>query len=558
MKTSKHTFKSISVFALALIMLLSIVLPLSAAGSSPDNAAMGTYTVKSGDTLSKIASSYGVTVSSIVNANGISASSTLYTGQTLKIPGATSIEDDTSTLYGSSNTVTIDFKDADVKGVLSAILAHTSYTMIFKGDTSTVTISLKDVSPMTAVDYVLRMVGMTYIKNDSIIYVGTADTLNSDFVDSHALTKFRLKYMSVDIFLSQLSKLGISATVIQRENHNDRGTFWVSGYPMQLAKIRQLMDVLDTSRNVTLGSDSITSYLTQIKTTYITASQLSSLLDTLGLPKGILFDAHPNILYVYATGSNYDDIMKIKKLVDTKEASKQPTNPSGGGTTTITDGTTTLTRIDLKYITKEDVSSLITAFGYKVEVCGTDLNKKTIWIRGISAEVDKAVAQIKENDIATNNSERTFFTYNLTNIVADELQQKISRMNLEGVEFYFGAYPTLTKSIIVYCPVNKVESTKELIASLDNNLGKIYYPIATITSTADLASIPAEEALVVKMLNNPSITTGAFILSENLDSAGGVRYILYVYESSENITLILNMWNKVFSSSATSSSTPSK
>lgn len=46
-----------------------------------------TYTVKSGDTLSGIASRYGTTVSALASLNGISNPNLIHVGQTLRIPG---------------------------------------------------------------------------------------------------------------------------------------------------------------------------------------------------------------------------------------------------------------------------------------------------------------------------------------------------------------------------------------------------------------------------------------------------------------------------------------
>ena len=132
-----QALKTISMFALSIILLVGAVLPMSAAGSSIDEY-MATYTVKTGDTLSSIAAKYGVTVSSIVKENDISASSTLFAGQVLYIPGATSVEEDSTTSFGSSSSLSMEFKDADLVGVLETILAHTGYTMIFKGSTTTV------------------------------------------------------------------------------------------------------------------------------------------------------------------------------------------------------------------------------------------------------------------------------------------------------------------------------------------------------------------------------------------------------------------------------------
>lgn len=567
MKLTNRALKTISMFALSLILLMGAVLPMSAAGSSPDEY-MATYTVKSGDTLSSIAAKYGVTVASIVKENDISASATLFPGQTLNIPGATSVHEDSTTAFGSSSTITAQFKDADLIGVLETILAHTGYTMIFKGATTTVTIDLPGVSPLTAIDYVLRMVDMTYIKQDNIIYVGAASTLNASFADKQALTKFAVKYISVDTLMSQLSSLGVSPTLVKMENNNR--DFWLSGTPMELAKVKQLIKTLDIKKHVTTGSGAISSSLTAIELKHISASEFSSLLQTLGLHAGITMSAHPMTLYVYVSGDALNDIMKIKKLVDFKdvnapEPSTEPgaeesvpkpdedkgdtdTDKDEEGTTSdvvISDGETSLVKLTLQYINKDAAKNILSTFGYKVDVLGLDLYEKVLWLRGGTDEVNEAIEQIKEHDISGNNTEKVSFTYDLQNIVASELQNKISNMDVAGVEFYFGSYPQLTKSIIVYCPANQVENVKNVIATLDSNLGKMYYPIATITSNDELQALATKEALVVKFLNNPGITVDSFILSEDLDSTEGVKYILYVCESPENIDLISKMWSTI-------------
>ena len=299
---------------------------------------------------------------------------------------------------------------------------------------------------------------------------------------------------------------------------------------------------------------------------HITVSEFSSLLGSLGLHTGITMAAHPMVLYVYATGDAYNDIMNIKKLVDYYDPNGQQledgsgegdstgdsagdSNDSEGGTSSdvvISNGETSLVRVDLAYIDKEAAQSIINTFGYDVEVLGLDLYEKRIWIQGVTEEVEDAVERIKENDTADNNTDRTFFVYELKNIVASELQSKIGFIDIEDVEFYFGSYPTLTKSIMVYCATNKVEEVKEIIASLDSNLGDMYYPIATITDASELSILAAKEELVIKLINNPTISVTSFELSGDLDpSDEGVKYILYVLESPENIDLILDMWSKI-------------
>lgn len=579
MKTNKCKMRSIGIFALVLVLLAGSILPLSAAGSAIDEA-MGTYIVKQGDTLSSIAAAHGVTVSDIVTTNGISASAELYVGQKLDIPGAVAVEDDSTTYYGTSSTISINFKDADLVGALETVLAHTGYTMIFKGTTTTLPeIALDNVTPLTAIDYILRMVDLTYIKHDDIIYVGSASVLNASFADKEALTKFSLKYISTDTLTSQLSTLGVSVKLV-KVDINLREC-WITGTPMQLAKVNQLIKTLDNKKNTTIGSAKISSSLSAIELKYITANEFSSLLSSLGLHAGIVMASHPMTLYVYASGDAYQDIINVKKLVDFEDVnaesgstdattgdgaadgtgedtnSNSNTNNNNNNTNNdsankpsedvvISDGETSLVKIDLQYITKENASEIVGTFGYDVDVLGLDLYEKRVWIKGEASEVEEAVARIKENDTADNDVTRTFFTYELENIVASELQSKIGFINLEGVEFYFGSYPQRTKSIMVYCNKNQVEEIQEVIASLDNNLGEMYYPIQKITSDAEKSAVTAKIELVVKLLNIPTISAESFEISGNISgNPDELSYVLYVKESPENIDLIVDMWGQI-------------
>jgi LysM repeat protein len=72
-----------SILALALIISLVMVIGVDTA-----QAADASYTVQRGDTLTGIAARYGLTVSALAEANGISNTNNIYAGQVLKIPSA--------------------------------------------------------------------------------------------------------------------------------------------------------------------------------------------------------------------------------------------------------------------------------------------------------------------------------------------------------------------------------------------------------------------------------------------------------------------------------------
>lgn len=77
--------------------------PVSPAPSIPTE--VGTYTVKSGDCLSKIGANLGVNWRDIANANGIVSPYTIYVGQTLIIPGGSTLAPSQPSNSGTTYTV---------------------------------------------------------------------------------------------------------------------------------------------------------------------------------------------------------------------------------------------------------------------------------------------------------------------------------------------------------------------------------------------------------------------------------------------------------------------
>jgi LysM repeat protein len=74
-----------------------VFLLLSVVGLSPAYAEGGRYTVRPGDTLTGIAARYGVTVSQLAAANGLSRNAWVYVGQRLILPGQTTAPPASST-----------------------------------------------------------------------------------------------------------------------------------------------------------------------------------------------------------------------------------------------------------------------------------------------------------------------------------------------------------------------------------------------------------------------------------------------------------------------------
>src|SRR5690606_33543086 len=64
----------------------------TSSGSTAGAASASSYTVKSGDTLSGIASRHGIGLSALLRANGMSRTSVIHPGQTLQLSGTASAD----------------------------------------------------------------------------------------------------------------------------------------------------------------------------------------------------------------------------------------------------------------------------------------------------------------------------------------------------------------------------------------------------------------------------------------------------------------------------------
>ncbi|HOD02828.1 MAG TPA: hypothetical protein PKN28_05830, partial [Clostridiales bacterium] len=95
--------------------------------------------------------------------------------------------------YGN---ISVNFNEVNVLSALSAVTKFTDYTILYLGAEQTVTANISNVTPLTAVDYLLRMVNMSYIKNGNMLIVGDVGMLNSNFIDKATLVKFNLKYIT--------------------------------------------------------------------------------------------------------------------------------------------------------------------------------------------------------------------------------------------------------------------------------------------------------------------------------------------------------------------------
>ena len=492
--SSTKKLKAVLVAILAIVLLVNAVLPMTVMGSSKKNTGdYQYYVIKSGDTLTRIAKTHGVTVSDIMTANNLSDADRIISGKVIKIP----LTEESSASTWSSSRLSLNLVDANVKDALSAIARNAGYTIIFVGDaTTTLTVNLEQMSALKAIDYVTRLAGLSYLKDGNTLMVGTTAELNEKFVDKVVMTKFTLKYITVGVLQTQASALGLS-NVQYVSTEADDGTVFVSASPKELAKIQELIKLIDVSSNINAGAALVAANFKEINLEHITAEEFSSLLSSLGLDPGIVVASRPYTLYTFVTGSALADIKTIKAVIDKPltganlSASKNDqvvepsTTPSSGtnepttpGTSTGTPGTSTgsaetkiLREVELEYIDRTMAVGIIDSFPYEVTVYGPEKMTKKLWLMGTESEVNKAESKIKEFDTESYADsmklENTFFVYDLQNCTAQEMLDRLANINLENVTFKTNAYPTISKALIVYCDYAKQEQVKSLLDAMD-------------------------------------------------------------------------------------------
>lgn len=574
MKSSKKSLKAALVFVLALILLTNAVLPMAVVGSNNDaSAEYQYYSVKAGDTLTRIAKNYGVTVSDLMTANDLSNADKIYTGQIIKVP-LSSASAKGNTLVSSRISMTV--VEADIEDVLSAIALNAGYYIIMEeGKSQTVTVTLQEMSALKAIDYVTRLVGMTFLKDGNTIYVGTADALNSTFVDKTVLTKIHLDYISAEGLQTQMSALGLSNVQIVSTNNKDE--FYISGYPKELAKVSELIKLLDVSSNIMAGGGMIASNFTPLELEYITAEEFNGLLGNLGLSTGIVLSSRPYTLYVYVSGANLTDIKTIQRIVDkpltganlaaqgttapaagedvtitepsTEPTTGTPTEPTTGtpsDPTTPTEEPLVLREVELTVIDRSAAEEILNSFPLTITVYGPEKMTKKLWIAGTQDQVDQAEAYIRQFDnadyAASVLNDKRFFAYELQNCTAAEMLNRLAALELEGVTFKTGTYSALTKSLIVYCEPYLEESVKALLLEMDTTATS---ETANRAIEATSSTTVARQRIDALCALYPELNAYEFTVTEIPGKDGEMKCVTYVKASSETADYIKALFEEM-------------
>ncbi|MEG2174935.1 MAG: hypothetical protein RR135_05580, partial [Oscillospiraceae bacterium] len=332
----------------------------------------------------------------------------------------------------TAKTISINVRNADTRDVLSAVAVNMGLSIVYSGSVATVTIKIDNVPPAAAFDYILKSMGMTYLQEGSTLIVGTREQLNSAFARSLSVTRFDLKYISPAVLTSKITQLALPVTVVTLASNED--ALWVQGFPSDIAKVRELIAILDIEENLdNSGVDSVDHQqktLSYIKLNDLTAYEFNRFLKTLGVNNGLSISDEDDRLYIYATPDERKTINDIRNKVDRVNGAIDVSN---------SDAFETLHVIN---IAKATAISAINAICPNLSVISVDNAAKAFFVNGAREDIDRAQELISELD--TVNASRistTFFNYHLEHITAAAAARRLENITFgDSVKWYLSNY----------------------------------------------------------------------------------------------------------------------
>jgi type II secretory pathway component GspD/PulD (secretin) len=541
------------------------------------------YVVKPGDNLETISRMFGVSVREIAALNGIEDIDLIRSGSTLIIPEGDRIgydpydtsltpegsffgnvpssdsesasdhrtpepddEDtrmitrnlsgsDISAASGSSGTVTNDAENtisvrvvnADIRDVLSALSLSIGRNIIFKGTPSNITLSISDVSPPRALDLVTKLAGLIYIEDENVIIIGDRDVIEDGFSDHVEIAEFRLRYITAETLAQQIMTLGLPVESLSVRSNNK--ALWVQGLPSDLVRIRQIVRMLDKNSNVELGSAEIGNCFRAIHVEYISAKELQFILAQLSLPSGFTLEGNPNTLYIYASNEDFKTIDSVRAVVDVVD------NYSIEGSY-FTSRKIELYR--LSHITAESVISLFEEIsseegaGLDIRVVYSNGLQKAVWLCGTIDAIAEAKSMIRTVDLPEMDILSRVEVFRLYNVTAKEMEKKLQLLAIPDLTIYTFPYSAFSKSILVSCPGDYMDTVSEMIDVLDSKSPTVTLPVDSSNVQNGSARLNSRRILISELTGIP---VSSFKISSNIARDDGYRYVMYLTASPEEI-----------------------
>ncbi len=422
----------------------------------------------------------------------------------------------------TDDKISMDFRNADIRDVLSAIAITMGNNIIYMEQPMLVNFSIKDVSAADALDYLLKTYSMDYIQKDSTLIIGFSEKLTTNFVNSLSLTKISLKYIQSDVIASQIDSLGIKVQKITLDTN--KNAIWVQGLPTDLGKVRELVNMLDKAENASADQNTNNLKLTPLTMTYITAEQMNDVLQEMGIFSGIVLDSNPETLWVYADNRTLSVITEIKAKVDVAANAQSDSF--------------LLIEKKMNYLTTDEIIPILMQLQIDINPITFARKSMTVWLNGTEDSIKLASSVIDTFDVKENMNDNVFFVQKLDHITAKEAQTRLEYLDVDGIQTYTFGFPEFNKSIMVFCPSDYKLFVMSHLNKLDVQTEKIKVPIDYSDVATGMSRLQQRRDILV---NLTGVTTSAFTISTNIARDDGFHYIMYLEETSEVIQRVKDM-----------------
>ncbi len=432
----------------------------------------------------------------------------------------------------STETMSINVIDADVRDVLSAVAVNMGYSIVYTGEISRITVELNNLTPSAAFDYLLKILGMTYLREGNTLIVGSREALAGDFARSLSLTKFHLTYIKSQVLTQKIAELKIPVTVLTLATNEK--TLWVQGFPVDVGKVRELINMLDIEENYDDGNldsnDPTRKTLSSIPLDYITPYDFNRFLKTLGIENGIATDEDERRLWIYANGDERRTILEISEKVDRKRNYITPYDVDS------------FQVIRVVNVPKAAAIAAITNMCPSLTVISVDNASKAFMVNGTRLEIERAEEIVDELETINNSKiSTTFFVYNLEHITAAEASRRLENVRFADSVFeYSTTHEEFANALFVYCNSDYADQIKELLQSIDTARAPTVMGMP-IFLASNMATASSVENYLQTMLGTQISGTFDYLTM-------GDQVVLYLRNSdAETVQLVEQMLNRLTS-----------
>jgi len=336
--------------------------------------------------------------------------------------------------------------------------------------------------------------------------------------------------------------------------------------------------------------------LTRFRIQYITPTELSKELDTLGVPvQKITMDKSSNFIWAQGTPQALAKVASVITALDRQEnfksadgtiksninltplnleyltadrleqliqqldikaqTIKMDSNPKvlwvNGSQQDMVDINQLIAKVDIpesagetfemnsykmKYLTYDKLIKIASQLKLSVEIITAGSSQKALWLKGTQKDIKDMESLISELDIPDNSDECQYFFYTLKYLSPTDASTRLGFLSISGVTSMTMNYPQLSHEILIKCPFDMIGTVSRILGNIDVSGQKIKLPVDSSSSAYQLTK---RRELLSRLL---SIPLDSMTVSDDVSKDGTTpHYVLWVEGTSDNIKKIRDM-----------------